>query len=154
MRVQTRPMPSFLSLRSEHGHVSVTWPQSREDLRAHIIVALRPIEEGDLEAFWAGELDNDLIRYPVEARSGRAELHLPAGRLIQLLLVYTDEEGERAPAPTLSLSQARPTEERQNLPGPVRHPRGPARDVPLIFANDRPPPGFERLARQIGHGLI
>lgn len=81
------PLPPRLVVESATGSLVVGWPPLPAPSPAHVIVALRPLSECDAAAFWAGALDADLIRYPVEGHRGRAELHVPAGRRVEVLLV-------------------------------------------------------------------
>lgn len=86
------PLPPFLRIAAADGELPLRWtPLSAA--RAFVVVALREPESFGAEAFWAGEVDNDLIRVPVDASSGQAVVFVPAGRAVALAMVARDAAG-------------------------------------------------------------
>ncbi len=145
-----RPLPPLAHATTDDGALVVAWDPSALSAtsRAAVIVALRPLTDDLADAFWAGALDTDLIRYPVDPRAGHARLQVPAGRPLALTLITRDAAGAPAAGPPLRVAPASPPAARL-LEGPVTHAHAPDDHVPLVFAGAGPPPDFDALARRV-----
>ncbi|MDP6946409.1 MAG: hypothetical protein QF464_19835, partial [Myxococcota bacterium] len=143
-----RPLPPFRTVSSADGSLHVTWPPQDGGTRAAVIVALRAVGDDLAAAFWAGELDDDLIRQPVDAARGRATLYVPSGRTLQLALVVRDANGEVVATPPV---REAPVDDRDEarLERPVTHDAEAGHDTALVFARGGEPPGFHALTSRV-----
>ncbi len=129
----TRPLPPRLEVVSPDGVLDLRWtpPPAALVPRCHVLVALRPID--DPGTFWSGGYDADLLRFPATLASGRARVHVPVDRPLEVMLVARDGRGEVVASPSLRLPPAPP----RALEAPVRHAETVAHEgpVPLVFAD-------------------
>jgi hypothetical protein len=143
-----RALPPFKVLSSCDGALHVSWSPCALGDRSALIVALRPVDQGLSDAFWAGELDNDLIRQPVDAACGSATLYVPAGRSLHVALVVRGANGEVVAS--LPVNKATTSSEpARALEAPVPHDAAATQATPLVFAHGDTPPGFDALARRV-----
>ncbi|MCB9728938.1 MAG: hypothetical protein H6744_07600 [Deltaproteobacteria bacterium] len=145
------PVP-WLVASSPDGELRLTWtPPAEPPARANLLVCLRPIPDADLAAFWAGDLDADIIRHPVRPEAAAAILRVPAGRELHLALVWRHADGTPEPAETLRLLAPAPAP--RTLEAPVSH-VGHEGDEPgaapeLVFVEGTRSPDLESLARRV-----
>lgn len=143
------PLPAWLAAVSADGTLRVQWSAREQAITAaHLLVCLRPVTAGDAAAFWAGELDSDIIRHPVEARSGFAAVPVPTGRPLYLALVLRGPDGELAASPELRLAPERAPTPRV-LESPVDHEHSDSSPPALVFVAGPDAPDLAALARRV-----
>ena len=98
MTTSAPALPAFCRTAAADGALRFCWPPFAA-ARAALIVALRDPASFSPDAFWGGEVDNDLIRVPVDASTGAGAAWVPAGRAVAVALVARDAEGRWLPAP-------------------------------------------------------
>lgn len=159
--MREHPRPHWLAASAPDGAIRVRWDLAEAPhavAKATLVVALRHMdpEGADDEAFWAGDLDNDLIRMSVVPEAGQVTAYAPADRVVQLTLVCRDAAGALTPAPRLSLAvevvagaQSGAKARVPVLEAPVPHAHGPAADIPLIFVEGPDAPDLEALAARV-----
>jgi hypothetical protein len=131
----TLPPPQWTAITSPTGHLRVRWDRDQRG-DGHVIIALRPIDPGLTDAFWAGELDNDLIRIPIALADEGVEAHVPAGRIVWVALITRD--GSPAPPLTITVDGDGPPPA-SRLEGPIDHQTSADKEVPLIFVDGEGP---------------
>ena len=150
MTAPDRPLPPFRVFSTCDGSLTLTWPPIAGH-RGALIIALRPIDASLSGAFWAGELDNDLIRQPVQPEAGRATIYVPAGRELYVALIVRDIRGDIitcAPVTPESGSTG------ATLEAPVAHDSQADAEIPLVFAHGRVPAGFQAMTRRVAARVV
>lgn len=156
-------LPLWTPVESPAGRLDVGWsaPLPTGATRAAVIVSLRSVADADVALFWAGDLDGDLIRQPVEVGARTATLWVPSGRPLWLALVASDGSGRPLPCPAVSLlapveadgepgspqGRLRP----RALEGPVAHDHVASSLPELVFVEQagHTPPDLDALARRV-----
>lgn len=147
------PLPTWLATASADGMVRVRWDAPAQAIAAaHLLVCLRPVTADDAAAFWAGELDADIIRHPVRPGGGRAEIPVPTGRPLHLALVWRTPGGGLAPSPKLRLAPERAAPP-PVLEAPVHHDHATADSPALVFVAGSEAPDLGALARRVALSL-
>lgn len=141
------PPLCWLVASAADGALRVQWPAPTAPVaRAHLLVCLRAVSPDDTEAFWAGDLDTDLIRHPVDAAACAATVPVPSGRELHLTLVFRDAADAVVPAPPLRTAEPPPAV----LEAPVHH-HSPDDGAPpaLVFVRGTQSPDLSALARRV-----
>ncbi|TNF26575.1 MAG: hypothetical protein EP329_21065 [Deltaproteobacteria bacterium] len=169
MTAPAPPLPPFLRTVAAHGELTLRWTPLVA-ARAFVVVALREPESFGAAAFWAGEVDNDLIRVPVDARAGEAVVFVPAGRPVALAMVARDAAGALLASPELLAAAqhdcvdhgaeavqnghgAVREDDDRRLTGPVPHREPPSQDTPFVFVASEAAPDLDALARRVAESI-
>lgn len=143
------PLPAWLAATSADGVLRVRWDvQSDAIAAAYLLVSLRSVNADDTAAFWAGELDGDIIRHPVEAHAGFAAVPVPTGRPLYLALIARAPDGSLAASSRVQLAPEHFGPPRV-LEAPVDHDHSPGAPAALVFVAGTDAPDLQALARRI-----